>query len=253
MHSSDNFTPISRPYDRSLSLYHSDNMDTSLTGRCYLLERLPPELRLRIYDFVFYDLSCSDGRKYNMVQCWRAYKDGRLLFGGYPRGCIRWTPSKDLTLLGTCKQIYHEALPFLRDQLKFLVCIDGDWKECNLDNGSWTRWCLSTFMKHVKLGIQPGLGSPVDSYLADIKDLGSMFQQHGRRPVLTLWLRDSKPSDEIQWSHWTEQLVEGLKALARDPSAGDIETALYAGIANQVKNIANPGRMLTQLLRRRRT
>jgi hypothetical protein len=217
-------------------------MATPTTGPCYLLELLPPELRLRIYDFAF----CHRGEEYGMVLCRRASDDGRLSIGADPHDWIDKTPSKIFPLLGTCRQIYYEALPVFRDRVTFLVLVEGNWKESVLDNGSWARWYLSACMKHISFLIEFRPGSNVDPYLADIKELGSIFQQHGRKPKVVARLRDfgATASRAKGYKEWIEQLAEGLEALTREPSTGDIETAVYAVIAEELEK-----RYLSRFLR----
>jgi len=84
--------------------------------RCYLLE-LPPELRLRIFDFVF-------DRSFKCTVCVRS--DNKYYYGPWAyctRGTVEVVPSHYTSVLETCRVLYREAMSILREKTIFSVAI----------------------------------------------------------------------------------------------------------------------------------
>ena len=136
---------------------------------CYLLTRLPPELRLRIYEFVFYDQVSLVLYITSTLRLLRAKLKTR-------------TPPLHYTaLLQTCKTINREATPYLYGNTIFSVFVYTLSRERNYEDlGTLRSTTLLRFVRQIHFHFWDVNLQTINVFLLQLKALADALKTNTR-------------------------------------------------------------------------
>jgi hypothetical protein len=209
--------------------------DVPAGDQCRLLE-LPAELRLRIYSLVFSTFREPNGEP-TSLNCYLARKDGKFLTMFKPD----WEGMNIMPLLQTCKQVQREAPSTLGEHVTFLIFLWGEpeshYEPRFNDSQNPGLANLAPFMKDVKFKLP--LNNPVHRYFWEIRLICKLFQDQGRKPMVTdvlRWNPHKRPS--VKRAATKRELIDRLQSFVEDSTAGEIEKNVCADIVARLRNVS---------------
>jgi predicted house-cleaning noncanonical NTP pyrophosphatase (MazG superfamily) len=194
---------------------------SSDTERCYLLE-IPPELRLRIYDYAFSEVRGSDGGRVR-VFCLSVNHSLTNWKTSLPGGSL----GPVTALLQTCRTVYLEARGGFYNLFCFFLYPGY------LQSGKATvkqAKDIVRAMRQISIRCYSHDRNLYNVSIQDIKELCKMFAKYGQQPHLT----DVDFCCERGFSSLKEKIVEDLKEFVADTSLEEVARKICSDVIDQL-------------------